>query len=71
MTVTINRERVQEEFRAAVLSALDTAARATFNPPRNDAGASDADLPRLFKAIDAQIEALADRYDFALVTWPD
>lgn len=54
-------------FRQAVLDALDKAARQTFDPPRNDAGASDADLPRLFESIDTQVEVLAERYNVALV----
>jgi hypothetical protein len=69
MTTTANRERVQEAFRGHVLAALDAAARETFNPPRNDAGASDADLPRLFKALDEQIAALCERYDVVLVDY--
>ena len=66
--VQLDRETTLETFRDAVLRALDDAARQTFNPPRNDAGATDADLPRLFAAIDAQVEALAERYRCALVT---
>ncbi len=72
MTTTTDRDYALEVFRNRVLSALDEAAREIFNPPRNDAGATDADLPRLFKAIDAQVEALADRYRVVLTSYsPD
>jgi hypothetical protein len=64
---TADLEITRESFRRHVLDALDAAARETFNPSRNDAGASDADLPRLFKAIDAQIEVLAERYCIKLI----
>ena len=66
--MTLDRESTIETFRQMVLEALDRAAHETFKPSRNDAGATDADLPRLFKAIDAQVEALADRYDVVLIT---
>ena len=68
MPRTVNRERVVEEFRRAVLRALDRAADQEFDPPRNDSGAIDADLPRLFKAIDAQVDVLAKRYH---ITWSE
>ena len=66
----LNRDDTREVFRLAVLEALDQAARLTFDPARNDAGATDADLPRLFKAIDAQVEVLAERYQTILVDPP-
>lgn len=67
MRTSVERGDIQEIFRDHVLKALDAAAREVFDPPRNDAGATDADLPRLFKAIDAQIETLAERYDVAIL----
>lgn len=67
MPSVVNQEDAREVFRRKVLSALDEAAKEVFNPPRNDAGATDADLPRLFKAIDAQVECLADRYGIRLI----
>lgn len=62
----MNRDYVQAVFRAKVLEALDAAANETFKPARNDSGAADADLPRLFKAIDEQVEVLAKRYGVTL-----
>lgn len=58
---------MRDIFRNHVLEALDKAACETFNPPRNDAGATDADLPRLFDAIDKQLFVLAGRYNAILV----
>lgn len=58
----LNRDRVLKTFRDHVLNAFDQAAHQTFKPGRNDAGSIDADLPRLFKAIDDQVEVLALRY---------
>ena len=65
---TMNRDNTCDVFRTAVLSALDEAANQTFDPPRNDSGATDEDLVRLFKAIDAQVDVLAKRYN---VTWAE
>lgn len=69
--VTLDRETIIETFRLCVLAALDTAANETFGAAglvhRNDSGATDADLPRLFKAIDAQVDVLAERYGAVLV----
>ncbi len=61
----MNRKKTIQVFRQRVLGALDSAARETFNPPGYTAGsgATDADLPRLFKAIDAQVDVLAKRYN--------
>lgn len=56
------REDAIELFRAKVLEAMDEAAREIFDPSRNDAGASDADLPHLFSTLDAQVDRLAKRY---------
>lgn len=74
MAVNFNSETVTERFRVAVLAALDEAAIETFGElplyqhvARQGSGAYDADLPRLFAAIDAQVEVLVDRYDVKLV----
>jgi hypothetical protein len=66
MTI-FDREQVTDIFRQRVLEALDEAARETFDPPGNRAGATDADLPRLFTAIDAQIDVLAERFGDILI----
>lgn len=68
---TDNLQDIKDIFRDKVLHALDSAANETFMPVlhargkslRNDSGATDTDLPRLFKAIDEQVEVLAKRYD--------
>jgi hypothetical protein len=62
--MTLDHDHVRTVFRAALLTALDNAARNVFN---RQLGASDQDLPRLFAALDAQIETLAERYDATLV----
>jgi len=63
-----NRDRIVLAFRDAVLITLDDVANQMFDPPRNDSGATDEDLPRLFKAIDAQVDVLAQRYH---VVWSE
>lgn len=61
-----NMEDIREIFRAFLLAALDAAARKTFGVDNDQArfgrGATDADLPRLFAALDIQIDALVKRY---------
>lgn len=52
-----------ETFRLAVLAALDEASIEVFG---HNLGATDADLPKLFPAIDAQVQRLADRLDHTL-----
>jgi 3-hydroxyacyl-CoA dehydrogenase len=75
MTIALDKDTVQYTFRDGVLAALDLIARDVFaNVPkaqRNDTGASDADLPELFKSIDAQVERLCARYDIVLVELED
>lgn len=70
---TINRDYVREVFRERVLEALDSAARQVFphtrKTSRNDIGANDSDLPALFRAIDAQLDRLCERYDLVLVDY--
>lgn len=65
----LNRDDVIENFRDAVLFALDQCAAETFRGAKLPAqpGATDAELPALFKAIDDQAEALAARYGVELV----
>ena len=69
----INRETTIEEFRAAVLAALDETAIDVFGitlfPLPQSPGASDCDLPNLFAAIDGHIETLAERYGFVMVDY--
>lgn len=66
----------REIFRNHVLEAMDTAAREIFGDmiKRNDAGATDADLPKIFPCLDAQLERLSERYhypffDFTPAEW--
>jgi hypothetical protein len=65
--VYVIRDDARDVFRAALLLALDEAARSAFSAPGRAPGASDADLPRLFRALDEQVETLAERYGIALV----
>jgi hypothetical protein len=58
-----DRNATIDAFRAAVLNALDKTAAELFNEPQ---GATDSDLPSLFRAIDAQTENLARRFG---ITW--
>jgi hypothetical protein len=54
---------VREAFRLAVLDALDTTARRALHADGVHApGASDGDLPALFRAIDAHADILTARY---------
>jgi hypothetical protein len=68
--MTYDKELATEIFRNAVLAALDEAAAQIFGisiPARNSGvGATDADLPALFKTIDAQLERLSVRYGHPL-----
>jgi len=68
--VTLDRDPIRDTFRQRVLEALDAAANETFGQlglvHRNDSGATDADLPRLFKALDEQVDVLAERYGVCL-----
>jgi hypothetical protein len=75
MTIALDKDTIQDAFRDRLLTALDEIARDVFfhvpKAQRNDAGASDADLPELFKSIDAQVERLCARYDVVLVELED
>ena len=63
-------ETAQDVFRQAVLEAMDSAARDIFRDvkaaARNDVGAQDRDLPKIFPTIDAQLDRLIVRYG---ATW--
>ena len=61
-----DRDATQNAFRDAVLKAFDEIARELFGnaiPAKYPGdGATDADLPRLFKAVYAQVDVLAQRF---------
>jgi hypothetical protein len=63
-----NRTEVLDNFRQAILFALDDQARRNFRgaklPPQP--GAVDDDLPALFQPLDAHVETLAARYGVEL-----
>jgi hypothetical protein len=75
MTIALDKDTVQDAFRDGILLALDKIAERAFENiptlPRRAAGASDADLPELFRTIDAQVERLCARYDIVLVALED
>ena len=58
-------ETAQDVFRQAVLEAMDSAARDIFRDvkaaARNDVGAQDRDLPKIFPTIDAQLDRMIAR----------
>ena len=62
--MTMDWEEAKELFRNDVLDALDNAACKVLklSAEQGDHGAADADLPELFKAIDAQFETVMKRY---------
>lgn len=64
------RDEVRETFRTAVLSALDGAAREVFAAAGTAPGATDGDLPALFRIIDAHVEKLAERHGAVLADDP-
>lgn len=65
---TNDKDLARDIWRDAILEAMDDAARRIFgdSAKRNDAGASDDDLPRLFPVLDAQLDVLAARYNHKL-----
>lgn len=66
----INRDKVIDAFRDAVLAALDEKAKEIFRVHVDGMpGASDADLPELFRTLDAHVEKIAMRYDAVLVDY--
>jgi hypothetical protein len=56
-----NQDDAQDTFRRAVLAAMDDAAREIFGG--QVLGATDADLPHFFPALDAQLERLSQRFE--------
>jgi len=56
-------EDIRDLFRERLLEALDSAAKEAFGG-RGEVGATDADLPRLFAALDVQIDLLVKRHRF-------
>jgi hypothetical protein len=54
-------EDIRDCFRERLLEALDHAAREAFGAS-GEAGATDTDLPRLFAALDIQIDLLIKRH---------
>lgn len=69
----ISRENTQETFRDHLLAALDKAAWRVFGYTNSikDAGATDRDLPELFKALDIHLDKVAARHDCCLVEEPE
>lgn len=67
----IDRDEAIEVFRLKVLDALDIAAVEVFGEPAENAkrgkGATDGDLPRIFPAVDRQVEVLAERFGVEMV----
>jgi hypothetical protein len=55
-------EDIRDLFRECLLEMLDKAAKEAFDCAGSDGGASDADLPRLFAALDIQIDVLVKRH---------
>ena len=55
------RDELHLALRDSILAALDTFAAAHFEAGK-DVGAADSDLPALFRALDAQADALAARH---------
>jgi hypothetical protein len=66
--MTHDKETAREILRAAVLKALDEAANTIFGEPKAPlgVGATDADLPRLFRALDEQLDVLSERFNHPL-----
>ena len=66
--MTNDLDTAREIFRNHVLEAMDEAAREIFGDliKRNDAGATDADLPRIFPCLDDQLQRLSERYNCPL-----
>lgn len=57
-------DKAREIWREEILAAMDKAARRIYGRKitRNDCGAIDADLPELFKALDAQLDKVDSRF---------
>lgn len=69
----MNRDTTREKFRQAILAALDDVAQDVFGElplcGSHSQGAIDADLPELFRGIDAQLDRLCERYNVVLVDY--
>lgn len=64
----MTRDEAIEIFRDEMLLALDKAAIKVFPDvakafPNNDHGATDADLPNLFKVLDKHFDVLVERFN--------
>lgn len=64
--IFLDRDDIRETFRLEVLAALDRVTERLcdaggFDLPKGGTGATDADLPHLFPAIDAQMERVVQR----------
>lgn len=57
--MTFDKDTAREIIRKAVIDALDDAALTIFDKPK---GWEDRDLPRLFKALDEQLDVLSERH---------
>jgi len=66
--MTYDKDTARDTFRNAVLEAMDKAAWQIFGQSitRNDCGATDADLPRLFKCLDEQLDIISGRFNHPL-----
>jgi hypothetical protein len=62
MLIDLTREAAREAFRQAAIDALDQEARFLFSTSARDAGATDEDLPALFRAIDALFDKTSARH---------
>lgn len=69
MTISMDKETVTDTFREEVLQGLDTAARRCFADFKlnRSPGATDGDLPQLFRALDEQIARICARLDVVLI----
>lgn len=71
MIYAINRTKALDTFRARVLAALDDAALEAFpcipSSYRGQEGSGDAELPDLFRALDAHVAKLCAKYDIVMV----
>ncbi|TIT80115.1 MAG: hypothetical protein E5W57_04080 [Mesorhizobium sp.] len=68
--MTYDKDTAKEILRNAVLNALDAAAKEIFGERaaghKGGVGAMDEDLPRLFPAIDQQLDVLSTRFNHPL-----
>jgi hypothetical protein len=69
MTIAMDKEAVRTTFYEKVLEGLDEAAHRCFADFKlsDSPGATDADLPALFAAINEQIERICARLDVVLI----